>query len=282
MRCDSPTTDRRERRGVTLIEMLVVVALVVLMMTILASIFQAATGAISSSRTIQELDNNLRLLDMTIRQDLAGVTARMTPPLDPAQNLGYFEYSENAPADLQGEDTDDYIAFTTKAPEGQFFSGRIWIPPGSKAVNQTALPTLITSQFAEVIYFLRNGNLYRRVLLIVPERKGKLTVSQIPNIGTGLFLPAMFGGVASSWMGVNDISAHMSSESAISLSPLQPVPNTLGQLTNREYRFAKPRFSNDFFDTANTQPRRDGISDDGNGARRSRCAAGRTRSRPRP
>ena len=27
----------------------------------------------------------------------------------------------------------------------------------------------MTSEYAEIIYFLRNGNLYRRVLLIAPE-----------------------------------------------------------------------------------------------------------------
>ena len=89
----------------------------------------------------------------------------MTPPLDPKDNLGYFEYGENSFADNQGDDTDDYLRFTVKAPEGQPFSGRVLVPAA------TGQPILITSQYAEVIYFLRNGNLYRRVLLIVPERQ---------------------------------------------------------------------------------------------------------------
>src|SRR5262245_46679914 len=95
---------RSPRRGVTLVEMLVTVALPVLMMTALTQIFTAATGAVSAARTIQELDGSLRQLDSTIRTDLQGVTARMTPPLDPEHNLGYFEYGENQFADLQGED----------------------------------------------------------------------------------------------------------------------------------------------------------------------------------
>ena len=52
-------------------------------------------------------------------QDLGGATARFTPPLDPALNLGYFEYGENEFADIQGEDCDDYIRFTAKAPAGR-------------------------------------------------------------------------------------------------------------------------------------------------------------------
>ncbi len=118
--CDPATPPRR---GVTLVEMLVVVALLVLMMTIIVQIFQAATGAVSAAKVYQELDDQLRELDGTLRQDLAGVTARLNPPLDPDENKGYFEYGENSFADLQGEDTDDYLKFTAQAPEGQSFTG---------------------------------------------------------------------------------------------------------------------------------------------------------------
>ena len=161
----------RPRRGVTLVEMLVVVALVVLMMVILVQIFQAALGAMAVSRTTQELDVVLRAIDSMIRSDLAGSTARMTPPNDPARKSGYFEYIENAPADIQGEDTDDILAFTTKAPEGQVFTGRQWLGPPA---NQAIQPITITSQVAEIIYFVRNNNLYRRVLLVAPERAASI------------------------------------------------------------------------------------------------------------
>jgi prepilin-type N-terminal cleavage/methylation domain-containing protein len=279
MRPAARTNDRSRRRGVTLLEMLVVVALVVLMMTILASIFQAATGSMIASRAYQELDDELRLLDMTIRQDLAGVTARMTPPLNPALKLGYFEYGENLPADLQGEDTDDYIAFTTKAPEGQFFTGRVWIQGalvgGQLTTNQSVLPTTITSKFAEVIYFLRQGNLYRRVLLIAPERKGQLQVSDPrlanpPATNTGLFSPSMFNNSSVSWMAVNDISARPSDSPTVMVNnnatiDQTPIPNDLGDLTNRENRYARPRFMNDYVNNFGGGAGRDGIPDDGNG-----------------
>jgi prepilin-type N-terminal cleavage/methylation domain-containing protein len=270
MRPATRSNEVRRPRGFTLLEMLVVVALVVLMMTILASIFQAATGAMSASRTYQELDDSLRLLDMTIRQDLAGVTARMTPPLDPAMKLGYFEYGENAPADLQGEDTDDYIAFTTKAPEGQFFTGRVYYTPTINLItnkpNLGALPATVTSKFAEVIYYLRHGNLYRRVLLIRPELKGQLTVNGGVVGRSGIFAPSLSNGVNISWMGVNDISARPSDTPSIANSiDLTPVPNDLGDLTNRENRFARPRFADDYVDHLLGKAPRDGIADDGNG-----------------
>ena len=66
-------------------------------------------------------------MESTIRSDLGGVTARFTPPLDPSQGLGYFEYGENEFADVQGEDGDDYVRFTAKAPAGQPFTGRMWV-----------------------------------------------------------------------------------------------------------------------------------------------------------
>ncbi len=162
--------------------MLVTVAILVIMMTILVQIFQSATGAVTAAQQLQQIDDQLRRLDSVIRGDLEGVTARFTPPLDPAQNLGYFEYGENEFADNQGEDGDDYIRFTAKAPAGRPFTGRMSghfldqrpQPSAINAANQPQ-PITITSDYAEIIYFLRNGNLYRRVLLVAPERQSAIT-----------------------------------------------------------------------------------------------------------
>ena len=107
--------------------MLVTLAVLLLMMTAIVKIFQAATGALNAAQVYQELDNQLRLLDLTIRSDLNGVTCKLTPPNNPKNNTGYLEYGENEFADVQGEDSDDYIRFTAKAPAGQPFTGRMWI-----------------------------------------------------------------------------------------------------------------------------------------------------------
>ncbi len=258
---DSLNASRRgrayARRGVTMVEMLVVVALVVLMMVILVQIFGAATGAVSSSRTSTELDGNLRLLDKTIRQDLQGATARMTPPLDPKNNLGYLEYAENAFADVQGEDTDDTIALTVKAPEGLPFVGRMY---NNASVNGSIQPITVTSQFAEVMYFLRNGNLYRRVFLIAPERQSSLAFGYGVGINGG-FTPDMFGRkIPVSWLGMNDFSVRP----ARYISPFgaQPILNTLGDLSNRHNRSIHPRFKDDFVTPGNAGFLSDGIADD--------------------
>lgn len=265
------------RRGLTLLEMLVTVALLVLMMTIVTSIFQAATGAMSAAKVLQELDGDLRQLDSALRQDLGGATVDtgtgpIVPPLDPDLNLGYFEVGENQFADLQGEDSDDYLRLTVRAPEGQFFTGRMWIgplvmPSPPFAANTPNQPVTIQSQYAEVIYFLRNQNLYRRVFLIAPERQQAVNnvFALTPALASSPTFPVTaFSGLSgASWLGMNDLSAR---PSTVAGNP--PILNTLGDLTNRENRMFYPRFSNDYLTnlgsaTAATAPA-DGAWDDVN------------------
>jgi hypothetical protein len=261
------------------VELIVVVGLLVLVMSILAAIFQSATGAISVSRAYAALDQELRRIDTVIRDDLQGVTARLTPPLNPEQGLGYLTYSEGALADRQGEDTDDILAFTAKAPQGRPFTGFIVQPratgatPGSdgRAVTGLFNRIAITSDYAEIIYFLRNGNLYRRVFLIQPERQlsthvgtttagamqpggGFDTSNMAPN--SGLYNLPM------GWLGLNDLSARPSSVNG----SYSPILNTLSDLTNRENRAFTPRFADDYVGgAAATTPNPDGVTDDVNG-----------------
>ena len=283
-------TPRPGRRGFTLVEMLVTVAVLVIMMTILVQIFQAATGSVSAAQAYQQLDDQLRRLDGILRADLRGATAHFTPPLDPELNLGYFEYGENEFADNQGEDGDDYVRFTAKAPPGRPFTGRFWPNYWSNANtsqiftaggnNLASFPITITSDYAEIIYFVRNGNLYRRVLLIAPELQSSITptvshgnlanVAYLPTGGTFNFQPPIFGSQSVSWQGVNDLSAHPSPSGPVSGASLLTqaqgtiVLNTLGHLTNRENRAFYSRFANDFFN-ANGVAGPDGIPDDLNG-----------------
>ncbi len=173
-------SSRTRRRGVTLLEMLVTVALLLIMMLIIVAVFQAATGAVTVSRAFTLLDQDLRRLDTTIRQDLQGVEAIMTPPgIDPADTrprVGYFELAENSLSDAQDEDSDDTLRFTAKAPPGRPFTGRMWVPksiPNGDVPRYRFQPTLepipVTSQYAEIIYFQRGDRLYRRVRLINPQ-----------------------------------------------------------------------------------------------------------------
>ena len=277
------------RRGVTLVEMLVTLAILLLMMTVIVQIFQAATGALNAAQVYQELDNQLRLLDSTIRSDLGGVTCKLTPPNDPKNNPGYLEYGENEFADVQGEDADDYIRFTAKAPAGRPFTGRMWVPPPNSALltAQQAInlfeagyqPITITSDYAEIIYFLRNGNLYRRVLLVAPERQSVVvpTVSNQativynnngtpPNLSL-MFNPTGLNGYQVSWQAMNDLSAHPApTGDPTALGTYNSVVlNTLANLTNRENRWAYQRFANDFQNNLTGAGGPDNLADDFNG-----------------
>lgn len=276
----SPTFPARGRRGVTLLEMLVTVALLVLIMSILVAIFQSATGAIDVQQKFAVIDQDLRRAESTLRSDLGGVTAPLDPPLNPNDNLGYFTLEENLFADLQGEDTDDVMAFTAKAPPGQPFVGRVWVAKTNFA-NAGAItiePVTITSDFAEIIYFLRNGNLYRRVLLVKPdlhETLGKVVknagtnfkINNIPNdfalppgLQDGGFQTTLFGANSPvSWLGFNDISCRPPVAAGTSAVP---IPNSLGDLTNRENRFATPRFRDDYINNTTGAAVPDGQPDD--------------------
>ena len=279
---DSPLATRHSplfRRGVTLVEMLVTLAILLLMMTAIVRIFQAATGALNAAQVYQELDNQLRLLDLTIRSDLNGVTCKLTPPNNPKNNPGYLEYGENEFADVQGEDSDDYIRFTAKAPAGRPFTGRMWIRAAgdsSGATNQLPQPITISSEYAEIIYFLRNGNLYRRVLLVTPERQSTIEPSvnnvnpNAPYNGLGFFPVALGGSPASnpptgispvSWQAVNDLSAHPA-PSGLPYQGNSVVLNTLANLTNRENRWAYQRFANDYWNKGLNVVGPDGLADD--------------------
>lgn len=251
MRAKHPSL-KKTRGGFTLIEMLVVVVLVVLMMMVLVMIFSATTSAITVSRTLQGLDQELRQLDATLRRDLNGATARLVPPQNPSENRGYFEYSENAFADIQGEDTDDTLRLTVQAPQGQPFVGRmtfnVYQPNGKYACNSVP----VTSEFAEVVYFLRNGNLYRRTLLVMPERKGSLQIGLAGNGAYSASKTVLSGTLTTpfslvSWQALNDISARPQFSTASSV----PTPNSLGDLTNRENRMFSPRFCDDFLPVLN-------------------------------
>lgn len=208
----TPRAVTQPRRGFTLVELLVAVALVLLLMTLFAQIFATATGALSTQRGIAENDQRARRVQTTMASDLGRMTYRaldgtdgIVPILDdftspiawePVAGLqnGYFYLAENDP----NNDTDDVLQFTMQAYGSQIwadadippFVGKAlffpngdaateldqpeaddgdlsWTAPGGPLVigtdNQNSRGA---SQFAEVVYFLRHGNLYRRTLLV--------------------------------------------------------------------------------------------------------------------
>lgn len=126
---------KARRAGFTLVEMLVAVALVLLMMTLFATIFQMATSAMSQQKGMAENDQRVRLVLTRMRNDLNGRKQGQDAndpnrpyrtfrnivaygpdetPLITTDRSGYFYISENDPND----DTDDVIALTVQFPPG--------------------------------------------------------------------------------------------------------------------------------------------------------------------
>jgi hypothetical protein len=304
----------RNVRAFTLIEVMVVLALTLVMMSMFATIFTMTGTFVTKQKGVGENDQSARILTTVLKTDLEARTMRLVVPFQPnstvtlpidARRQGYFYYSENDPLN----DQDDVLQFTidlSKLPatnpqhNGQLFglgtnlplpwqsgfgypAGALVRPttqfggtgyiyknltggtltsgpteptwnttssspgppnPGTSTVadgaqnwtvelsaidqpdgddghvsfvgtpaNETINPANVAtgvgaatipsnpdntgaSQFAEVTYFLRHGNLYRRVLLIrQPYNLGSSTNSQPSDTAgapliTGIYPPA--------------------------------------------------------------------------------------------
>lgn len=195
MKSKTSRSGRARQRAFTLVEMLVAVTLVLLMMTMFASIFQMATGSVTKQRAISNNDQRVRALSTLIRSDFAHRTFRFPQPFYPGEDsatsvtpfgdrAGYIYISTNDPY----SSLDDLIQFTINSdivvedPDGTPYAGKAGMlvdranntasvlaintnqpeaDDGSNVLNSTG-----GSNAAEVSYFVRNGNLYRKVMLL--------------------------------------------------------------------------------------------------------------------
>ena len=262
--------DRRQRvgrRGLTLIEMLVVVAVTLIFMFALTQVFALLGDGVLSGRAVIEMNNHLRAVTLHLQHDLDHVTVTTLPWTHPQSATGYFEYIEGPfndnrllspdPNDSRFGDFDDILMLTVRAKDSPFV-GRI--APGftldpirSTVTNEiesylllpstdpNAPATVIESEFAEVILWttfddkdsdgVPDANeqltLHRRVLLVRPDID--LRNGGIP---TG---PAFFRGF--------DISARTERFNG---AP-QMIANSLADLSKRENRYAHPYDPTDTF-----------------------------------
>lgn len=213
------------RRGFTLVEMLVSVALVLLLMTLFASIFQMATDSVKTQRGIAENDRKVRTLTTVLRADIAKRTMRKvlpffpgeadgTSPTDFGDRGGYFTISTNR----SDSGLDDVLQFTMNS--GQLkdnLDTTEFIGRAEQLVDRSGTDALLTdtnlilsttlnqpdvdddnlnanatatSSTAEVSYFIRNGSLYRRQLLIrepIPLAGAALDAQPRNSAATDLF-----------------------------------------------------------------------------------------------
>jgi len=200
MNCTHPLTKIRnaQRAAFTLVEMLVSVTLVLLMMTMFAQIFSVATSSVTKQRVISENDQKARSISTVIRADIAKRTFTYpfafypgedsaTSPTPFGSRSGYIYLNTNDPA----SSSDDILQFTvdsrliTQNKDTTEYYGKaasLVDTLSTDAATRASLPAnpnqpdvdggslspdySASSPAAQIAYFIRNGNLYRRVVLI--------------------------------------------------------------------------------------------------------------------
>ena len=227
----------RAERGFTLVEVLIATAIALLLMAGIVTLFASVSETVTRGQAMMETVDRLRGVQHRLQTDLKYVTARMVPPLDPSDELGYTEIIEGAGpylitgygtepinGDTGGNDTtvgdvDDIFMCTVRSFGEPFIGKAEPLGPGDSGA--------FSSQVAEVCWFLRGTTLYRRVLLISPEKT-------IPSA----WYNAMYA--------YADISVRQeggSAETHANWGGQRLVTNSLGDLTKRENRYAHtPRF----------------------------------------
>lgn len=202
------------RPAFTLVEMLISTALVMMIMTMFAQIYGTAVNTMSMQRGMANNDQKARTVNNLMLADLRARTYRQTTDaygsakgivplveetnqrIDADRQRGYFYYSEHDPAD----DTDDVLQFTamlgTSATAGDestdsslVFQGKAPNIPSAN-LKQPDLDDGVPdgnsqSRAAEISYFLRGGNLYRRVLLLRDPQYPAVTADSQPHLSTG-------------------------------------------------------------------------------------------------
>ena len=231
------------RRGMTLVEMLVAMTATLLIMAAVAQAFSAFGNAISGGRSVLEIDARMRSAAWRLRSDLAGATARPVPPLNPAAGEGYLEIIEGPATDnldsslasttglAVSGDHDDVLLLTTRSLDTPFI-GRA--PGTSSAIDDTFESTL-----AEVGWFARptpgtsnpvTYTLYRKQLLVM----GYVGTDPFTT-ARGNTLPWSTNG--GSWSGYFNSPCDVSARLELTASGTTLFPNTLADLTRRECRF---------------------------------------------
>lgn len=181
------------RRGMTLIEVLIATALTLVIMLALAQGFKTLSDGVTAGRTRLTGSDQLRSISSLLRSDLSGMTANVRNlPQTQQAAMGYFEYYDGPLSDSTAmlynylptattpeeqlsasrwSDIDDVLMFTAKAKDGQWFRGRV--PMGLLKIHQRNLtgnasiqPTVqdwltdvsIASEYAEIAWFMRPLN----------------------------------------------------------------------------------------------------------------------------
>ncbi|HOP77207.1 MAG TPA: prepilin-type N-terminal cleavage/methylation domain-containing protein, partial [Thermogutta sp.] len=241
----------KRRSGFTLVEILVATAISLIMLGAVVAVFASVMQSINQARAVLETSDRLRSAAELLRADLKGLTVIPVPPRDPANNEGYFEYTEgpigqngqirpfagahplavvnlddldaagNPYQDSTVGDNDDILMFTTRST-GRPFVGRCLV---------SGQPTTIESDVAEVAWFVRGNRLYRRLRIVAPKAMALCDVNANGRLDPAEWIPANDTG-AVNFNRYYDVAVHFDRNAG------GWVFSTLGDLTKPENRYA--------------------------------------------
>ena len=253
---------RAQRRGLTLVEIMIALTMTLIVLGAMMSAFRYASEKMQMGRGVMEMANRLRTAEELMRNDLANLTLEPRPYTEAATPNGFLEIIEGSyddganPNPLNATmvngvlvpnnnasylgDFDDSIGMTVRSEDGRRFRG---------VINNGAGPEVIESTVAEVWYFTTLNDVasndvvatdvaavdiedsirvHRRTLLIRPELgviATDLPMSDAdPNVNT-----------VDTFVANNDISVRVVVEPDGEYSI---VANTLADLALRQNRFA--------------------------------------------
>lgn len=214
------------RRGMTLVEMMVATTMTLIIMGIIAQLFGILGNSVSGSRTTLDMSQQLRAVANTLRTDLAGVTVETSPPVAADSDSGYLEIIEGQNGDFTSGtssltgDCDDILMFTTRSLGspfvGKFNDGLIESPHAEIVWFCLASPAAMQTAPGTVLY-----TLYRRQLLAMDY------------VGAGAFQ----GSGINSLSGTTIPSVYETYDISMRSDATRLYPNSLGDLTKRENRF---------------------------------------------
>ena len=231
------------RRGYTLLEILIAVTLMMMIMLGVTQLFSSVGTQINNAQATLSMAGNLRSVKTRLEKDLALATADLTkaPPMKAGINNGYFCIIEGMGAahnnallrtrDFKNpsesittqdiaysEDSEDLVDNNTGFKHDNTVGDMDDIimftayAPEGQPFRGRYNNALCESAVAEIIWFCRGNTLYRRTLLIKPD--------------------AVFGGGLTGFYDRNDISARYNAVSG------SVVANSLEDLSLRQNRFA--------------------------------------------
>lgn len=154
--------DRRKLRsgrrgGLTLVEMLVALAVTLVMMGSVVTIFNLIGEGIGESRAVMELGDRVRSAANRLQHDLDGITVNLAagPWTNPGTDAGYFEYVEGWGTDYLPGGVNDVYGWNSG---GQLVLAGMVDPASAPGVGQAGAPpfSVVGDLDDQLIFTVRN------------------------------------------------------------------------------------------------------------------------------